>query len=95
MRSITSWLKILSSCSAPSLTKMLFVKSKCKGRYLHKFITLRAKENAVEERCVKCGARHIIKLYKGEPNVVEYARYHQREFLIPQHRLFLSEFQKI
>lgn len=74
---------------------MNFSKSQCKGRYLHKFITLRGTSDAVEERCVKCGKRHIIKLVKGEPNIIEYARWHQREFLIPQHPLFLSEFQKI
>jgi hypothetical protein len=74
---------------------MIFLKSKCKGTYLHKFANINAKENAVLERCVKCGKRHVIRLVKGEPHIVDYARYHQREFLIPQHRLFLHEFQKI
>jgi len=74
---------------------MDFTKSKCKGTFLHKFVSLRAKEDAVEERCIKsgCGKRHIIKLVKGEPNIVEYSRWHQREFLIPQHRLFNKEFR--
>lgn len=71
---------------------MNFDKSKCKGSYLHKFITLMVHPDAVLERCVKCGEKHIIKLVKGEPNVVEYARYHAREFLIPQHRLFYREY---
>lgn len=74
---------------------MNFIKSRCKGVGLHKFVTLKAHPDAVLERCVKCGKKHVIKLIKGEPNIVEYARWHQREFLIPQHRLFLKEFQKV
>ncbi len=74
---------------------MDFSKSKCKGSYLHKFIVLGQREDSVLERCVKCGAKHVIKIVNGMPNTVEYARYHQREFLIPQHRLFKKEFQKV
>ena len=74
---------------------MNFQKSRCKTGYLHKFITLRSTSDAVEERCVKCGKKHIIKLVKGEPNVVEYSRWHMREFLIPQHRLFNREFRRV
>lgn len=73
---------------------MEFNKSKCRGVYLHKFVSILSTQDAVLERCVKCGKRHVIKLVKGEPNIVDYARYHQREFLIPQHRLFLKEYQK-
>lgn len=72
---------------------MNFQQSKCKGSFLHKFVNIAATQDAVLERCVKCGARHVIKLVNGQPNSVEYARYHQREFLIPQHRLFAKEFQ--
>lgn len=74
---------------------MTFDKSKCKGSYLHKFVAIFATSDATLERCVKCGIRHVIKLVNKEPNIVDYARYHQREFLIPQHRLFLHEYQKI
>lgn len=74
---------------------MDFSKSRCRGTYLHKFMTIDSKSDAVLERCIKCGEKHVIKLDKGEPNIVEYARVHMREFLIPQHRLFLREFQKI
>lgn len=74
---------------------MNFDKSRCKGHGLHKFITLQAQSESVYERCVKCGKKHVIKLVKGEPNIVEYSRYHMREFLIPQHRLFNYEYQRI
>lgn len=70
-------------------------KSRCRGSYLHKFATMVAMSEGVLERCLKCGKKHIIKLVKGEPNIVEYSRWHMREFLIPQHRLFLKEFQKV
>lgn len=60
-------------------------------------MTIKAIQDAVLERCVKagCGIKHVIKLVKGEPNIVEYSRWHQREFLIPQHRLFNLEFKKV
>lgn len=76
---------------------MNFSRSKCRGSYLHKFATISANNDAVLERCVKrgCGVKHVIKLVKGEPNPVEYARFHQREFLIPAHRLFANEYRKI
>lgn len=76
---------------------MNFQSSKCKGNYLHKFVSIRASDNAVEERCVKagCGVKHIIKLVNGQPRITEYARFHQREFLVPQHKLFNLEFKKI
>lgn len=76
---------------------MNFQKSKCKGPYLHKFVTISGTKDAVLERCVKsgCGKKHIIKLSNGQPNIVDYARYHQREFLVPQHRLFNLEFKRI
>lgn len=76
---------------------MNFQKSRCKGSYLHKFVTIAATQDGVLERCVKagCGTKHVIKLVNGQPNSVEYARYHKREFLIPQHRLFNKEFKKI
>lgn len=73
---------------------MNFDKSKCRGSYLHKFITLQSHPDAVLERCVKCGKKHIIKLVKGEPNIIEYSRWHMREFLIPQHSLFNHEFHR-
>lgn len=73
---------------------MDFGKSRCKGPYLHKFINVSGTQDAVLERCTKCGVKHVIKLVKGEPNTVEYARYHMREFLIPQHRLFYKIFPK-
>lgn len=74
---------------------MNFDKSKCKGSYLHKFLTIKAERGSVLERCVKCGQKHVIRLVNNEPNVVEYSRWHMREFLVPQHRLFGHEFQKI
>lgn len=76
---------------------MDFSKSKCRGSYLHKFANVQATLDGVLERCVKagCGVKHVVKLVNGQPNVVEYARYHMREFLIPQHRLFHKEFSKI
>lgn len=59
-------------------------------------MTISGTQDAVLERCVKagCGVKHVIKLVNGQPNVVEYARYHEREFLIPQHRLFNLEYKK-
>lgn len=73
---------------------MNFSKSKCQGSFLHKFVTISGTQDAVLERCVKsgCGVKHIIKLANGQPNVVEYARYHCREFLVKQHRLFYKEY---
>lgn len=72
---------------------MNFANSNCRGSYLHKFVNLQSTNDAVLERCVKCGKKHVIKLVGGQPNAVEYARYHMREFLIPEHRLFGKEFQ--
>lgn len=76
---------------------MDFSKSKCRGSYLHKFANIQATPDGVLERCVKtgCGVKHVVKLVNGQPNVVEYARWHCREFLIPAHRLFAKEFPKI
>lgn len=74
---------------------MNFDKSKCKGHGLHKFTTISGTNNSVLERCLKCGKRHVIRLVNGQPHITDYARHHQREFLIPQHRLFKYEFQKI
>ena len=75
---------------------MNFDKSKCRGSYLHKFITLGQYDNSVLERCVKasCGVKRVVKLANGMPNPVDYARSHMREFLIPQHRLYYREFPK-
>ena len=76
---------------------MDFSKSRCRNGYLHKFVTISATQDAVLERCVKqgCGIKHVIKLVKGEPNIVDYARFHAREFLVPQHRLFNREFRRV
>lgn len=76
---------------------MDFRKSRCKTGYLHKFMTMQATQNGVLERCIKpfCGVKHVIKLVKGEPSPVDYARFHMREFLIPQHREFNREFRRI
>lgn len=76
---------------------MDFKKSRCSGSYLHKFVAISSTQDGVLERCVKsaCGIKHVIKLVNGQPNPVEYARWHEREFLVPQHRLFGHEFQKV
>ncbi len=71
---------------------MNFAKSRCRGPYLHKFVTICSTEDGVGERCVKCGQTHVIKLVNGQPNITEYARWHMREFLVPQHRLFQKEY---
>ena len=73
---------------------MNFQNSYCKSGYLHKFMTISSTPDAVLERCVKphCGKRHVIKLWKGEPHIVDYARFHMREMLVKQHRLFNREF---
>lgn len=73
---------------------MNFDKSHCKGINLHKFVSIRAKEDEVLERCVKagCGKRHVVKLVNGVPHTTKYAQSHMREFLVPQHRLYASEY---
>jgi len=78
-----------------SIFDMNFYASKCRGSWLHKFSTISSTQDAVLERCVRCGKKHVIKLVKGEPNIIEYARWHQKEFLIPQHRLWGHEFQRV
>lgn len=72
---------------------MDFSASKCRGVYLHKFATITDNGESVLERCVKCGKRNVVKAVKGQVDIVRYSQQHQREFLIPQHRLFGKEFQ--
>lgn len=72
---------------------MDFSASKCKGSFLHKFLTIENHEEGVLERCTRCGKRNVSKVVKGQVDVVRYSKVHMREFLIPQHRLFLREFQ--
>lgn len=72
---------------------MDFSASKCKGIGLHKFASLKDGGDAVLERCMKCGEKNVVKVVKGQVDVVRYSQRHMREFLIPQHRLFLHEFQ--
>lgn len=69
-------------------------KSYCRNRgtRLHKFVSIASTNEGVAERCVKCGQKHVIKLVNGNPHITDYGRYHVREFLVPQHRLFLREF---
>lgn len=76
---------------------MDFSQSRCKTGYLHKFVAIPGTNDGVLERCIKpaCGVKHVIKLVNGAPHAVEYARFHCREFLIPQHREFKREFQTI
>lgn len=74
---------------------MDFSASICKGSWLHKFITIKDSGSNVLERCTKCGHRNIVKVVKGQVDVVRYSKQHLREFLIPQHRLFNKEFKKI
>lgn len=74
---------------------MNFDASKCRGSWLHKFATVQDKGDDVLERCLRCGHRNVIKVVKGQVDVVRYSRQHVREFLIPQHRLFNREYQKI
>lgn len=74
---------------------MDFSASRCKGTYLHKFLTIKNNSSDVLERCSKCGKRNIIKVYNGQLDIVRYSKQHLREFLIPQHRLFNKEFQKV
>lgn len=71
---------------------MDFSASKCKGIGLHKFATLKDNGDAVLERCVKCGEKNVVKVVKGQVDVVRYSQRHMREFLLPQHRLFAREF---
>lgn len=71
---------------------MDFTASKCRGTYLHKFITIKDNGEFVFERCVRCGKRNIVKVVKGQVDVVRYSKKHVREFLIPQHRLWGHEF---
>lgn len=78
-----------------SKNSMDFSKSKCIRNRLHKFTVIDSKNDSVLERCVRCGKKHVIKLVNGGPNTVEYARWHLREFLIPQHPRFGQEFKKI
>lgn len=44
------------------------------------------------ERCVRCGKKNVVKSVKGQVDVTRFARFHMREFLVPQHRLFGREF---
>lgn len=73
---------------------MDFSASKCKGTYLHKFVTLKDNGNDVLERCVKCGKKNVIKVSQGQVDIIRYSKLHMREFLIPQHRIFAHEFTK-
>lgn len=75
---------------------MNFDASKCrKTPYLHKFATVQNSGADVLERCLRCGKKNIIKVVKGQVDVVRYSRQHVREFLIPAHRLFAREFKRI
>lgn len=74
---------------------MDFSASKCKGYFLHKFATLKDNGEAVMERCVKCGKKNVVKVVKGQVDIVGYSRKHMREFIIPQHRLFAHEFKRV
>lgn len=71
---------------------MDFTASKCRGSWLHQSTIIAVHPEVIYEQCQRCGKKHIIKLYRGNPNAVDYARFHMREFLIPQHRLFKKEF---
>ncbi len=73
---------------------MDFSASKCKGYWLHKFLTIEDKGSDVLERCARCGKRNVIKVVKQQLDVVRYSKKHMREFIIPQHRLYLHEFIK-
>lgn len=73
---------------------MDFSQSKCrKHPFLHKFATLKDNGSDVLERCVRCGKKNVVKVFKGQVDIVGYSRKHMREFLIPQHRLFAREFK--
>ena len=74
---------------------MDFTPSKCKGVYLHKFITLKDNGSDVLERCTKCGKKNVVKVVKGQVDIVRYSQQHMREFIIPQHRLFAREFKRV
>lgn len=73
---------------------MNFQLSRCRGAWLHKYATVNAKEDAVLERCLRCGKKHAFKLQNGVPKAEHYAQHHLREFLIPQHRLFAHEYAR-
>lgn len=73
---------------------MDFSASKCKGYWLHKFLTIKDNGEYVLERCARCGERNVIKVVAQQLDVVRYSKLHMREFIIPQHRLYLHEFIK-
>jgi len=75
---------------------MEFELSKCKGSYLHKFDLVAEYHyppDAVKERCSRCGKEVIFKLdANGNADNNKYLKYHARQALIPQHRLWQHEY---
>lgn len=69
--------------------------SQCrKSPFLHKFVTIEDKGDVLE-RCVRCGKKNVVKVSKGQVDLVRYSKMHMREFLIPQHKLFTREFKQV
>lgn len=75
------------------LRRNLFIRSNCKGAWLHRFIIVNQWYEGVQERCMLCGLKVFFPTINGKSNNTEYIAYHARQCLPPQHRLFNHEFR--
>lgn len=75
---------------------MDFSLSRCKGNWLHRFdIVAEYNGRAVKERCARCGKEVVFKLdSNGNASNNEYLKYHARQALLPQHRLYSHEYPR-
>ncbi len=73
---------------------MLFAKSNCRNKWLHRFSIIKQFDGGVQERCEICGLKVFFRMINDQSNNKRYIGYHMRQVLPPQHRYFSREYPK-
>lgn len=71
-----------------------WLKSKCIGTWLHKFIIFRITDKYVHEICERCAEEVAFSIVNGKTDNLNYLDYHLRSALTPHHPLYYAEFPK-
>lgn len=69
-----------------------WLKSKCIGTWLHKFIIFKVNEKGSHEICERCFEEAFFPMINGQTDNLHYLDYHLRSALTPNHPLYYAEY---
>ena len=77
---------------SPKRQNLSWEKSRCKGSWLHRYELVEEHPNYAKEVCGICGKSVFFKICNGRIDNLAYIKYHLRQVLIPQHKLYYHEY---